>query len=96
MAEYHPTSGLLVRIRADDPNARCQLGNKYGAEMSEVPLLLATAKELTLNVRGVSFHVGSGAKNPLAFSAAIECARKVRGISRGPVAGWVLYAGLWD
>lgn len=25
MAQFHPTSAILVRIRADDPNARCQL-----------------------------------------------------------------------
>ena len=86
MAEYHPTSGLLLRIRADDPNARCQLGNKYGAEMADVPLLLSTAKELSLHVRGVSFHVGSGAKNPLAFRNAIEQARKV-GFQKG--LGWM-------
>ena len=28
VAKLHPTCGLLLRIRADDPNARCQLGNK--------------------------------------------------------------------
>lgn len=31
MAQFHPTSGLLLRIRADDPAARCQLGNKVGS-----------------------------------------------------------------
>lgn len=77
MAEYHPASGILIRIRADDPNARCQLGNKYGAEMMDVPILLETAKEMKLNVCGVSFHVGSGAKNPVAFTNAIQAARQV-------------------
>ncbi|KAI7846238.1 hypothetical protein COHA_000306 [Chlorella ohadii] len=77
MAQFHPTSGLLLRIRADDPAARCQLGNKYGAELSSVPRLLEAARDLGLAVRGVSFHVGSGAKNPLAFTAAIESARRV-------------------
>lgn len=77
MAQFHPTSALLLRIRADDPNARCQLGNKYGAELEDVPRLLALARDLNLAVRGVSFHVGSGAKNPAAFTAAIESARRV-------------------
>lgn len=77
MAAHHSTSGLLLRIRADDPAARCQLGNKYGAELADVPHLLEVASELGLSVRGVSFHVGSGAKNPTAFVAAIEAARQV-------------------
>ena len=34
MAQFHPTSGLLLRIRADDPAARCQLGNKVGSGCS--------------------------------------------------------------
>ena len=32
----HPGAHVVLRIRADDPNARCYLGNKYGAEMDEV------------------------------------------------------------
>lgn len=74
MAQFHPGSALLLRIRADDPAARCQLGNKYGAELACVPRLLDAARALGLRVRGVSFHVGSGAKNPAAFVAAIEAA----------------------
>ena len=31
MAALHPGARLLLRLRADDPGARCQLGNKYGA-----------------------------------------------------------------
>lgn len=77
MAAHHPGSAMLLRIRADDPAARCQLGNKYGAELASVPHLLETAARLGLAVRGVSFHVGSGAKNPAAFVAAIESARQV-------------------
>jgi ornithine decarboxylase len=65
----------LLRIRADDPAARCQLGNKYGAEHDDVPRLLRAARALGLAVRGVSFHVGSGARNPDAFVAAIAAAR---------------------
>ena len=58
---------IVLRIRADDPNARCQLGNKFGAELEDIMGLLETAKELCLNVVGISFHVGSGATNPDAF-----------------------------
>ena len=39
--------------------------------------LLALAKELGLNVVGVSFHVGSGASDPQAFRHAVQDARVV-------------------
>ena len=77
IAQLHPGCGLLIRIRADDITAVCQLGNKFGVEVDEEAELLQIAKELGLDVRGVSFHVGSGAKDPAAFRLAIEHARKV-------------------
>jgi len=75
--DRHPGAELLLRIRADDPNARCQLGNKFGAEEKEVPFLLQEARRLSLNVVGVSFHVGSGGTNPDAFVQAIAASRRV-------------------
>jgi len=32
LARLHPGVSAVLRIRADDPSARCPLGNKYGAE----------------------------------------------------------------
>lgn len=73
--QLYPTMELVLRIRADDPNARCQLGNKFGTEMADVPGLLNKAHEMGLKVVGISFHVGSGATDPAAFTAAIRSAR---------------------
>eukprot|EP00891_Asterochloris_glomerata_P001630 jgi/Astpho2/1630/fgenesh1_pm.00030_%23_2_t len=75
--QWHPQTKLLLRIRADDTQARCQLGNKFGADPVDALGLLGKAKDLDLNVVGVSFHVGSGATNPGAFTAAISLARRV-------------------
>eukprot|EP00898_Chlorokybus_atmophyticus_P001355 jgi/Chlat1/221/Chrsp1S03129 len=72
-----PNARMLLRIRADDKHARCPLGVKYGAELAEVEHLLRTAQHLGVRVEGVDFHVGSGASDPGAFSAAIEAARHV-------------------
>ncbi len=58
-------------------DARVPLGLKYGAEMADVPSLLATAKQLGLDVVGVSFHVGSACKNLAVFGDAIGNARQV-------------------
>ncbi len=57
--------------------ARCQLGNKYGALLEDCSDLLATAQQLNIQVVGVAFHVGSGATNPQAFADAIAAARLV-------------------
>ncbi|DBA97123.1 TPA: Mitochondrial 2-oxoadipate and 2-oxoglutarate transporter, variant 2 [Trebouxia sp. C0004] len=77
LARWHPSTEALLRIRADDPQARCQLGNKYGALMEDCAGLLATAQQLNIKVVGVAFHVGSGATNPQAFADAIAAARVV-------------------
>ncbi|EFJ40311.1 hypothetical protein VOLCADRAFT_84542 [Volvox carteri f. nagariensis] len=77
ISQMNPDFKCVLRIRADDPDARVPLGLKYGAEVSEAPVLLQTAKDLGLHVVGVSFHVGSACQNLSTFSGAIENARKV-------------------
>jgi len=73
---------LLLRIRADDPNARCNLGAKYGAEEHEWDILLFTARTLGLNVTGISFHVGSFASSPHVFAAAVAKAHRAADLAK--------------
>jgi ornithine decarboxylase len=68
---------LILRIYANDPTAQCVLSNKYGATEDEWDGLLAHAKRLSMNVSGISFHIGSGACNPDAFTHAIANSRKL-------------------
>jgi len=77
IADRCPEVGCVLRIRADDPTARMPFGVKYGSLPSETAELLQGAKDLGLSVRGVSFHVGSGAGNPEAFRVAILAAKAV-------------------
>jgi ornithine decarboxylase len=70
-----PTAKLIIRIHTDDTKALCRLNLKFGASLVAVPSLLAKAKELGLNVVGVSFHVGSGCFDSSAFSDAIRRSR---------------------
>jgi len=72
-----PGAELFLRISTDDSSSLCRLSLKFGAAMDVTDDLLALAKELGLNVVGVSFHVGSGASDPLAFLKAVQDARKV-------------------
>jgi ornithine decarboxylase len=76
IAASHPGCGCILRIRADDPAARCNLGDKYGAEEDEILPLLQAARALNLDVCGISFHVGSGARSPAAFPIAVRKARE--------------------
>eukprot|EP00854_Cymbomonas_tetramitiformis_P005751 gene5751-6943_t len=75
--KFNPKAELLLRISVDDSSAVCNLSCKYGALPSSAEELLTVAKRLGLNVRGVSFHVGSGCKEPSAFVEAVKSASQV-------------------
>lgn len=72
-----PDAELFLRISTDDSASLCRLSLKFGAAMDTTDELLTLAKQLDLNVVGVSFHVGSGASDPLAFLRAVQDARAV-------------------
>jgi len=72
-----PQARLVLRIRCDAEEAQCPLGIKFGVYPEDAEGLLVTARTLGLNVVGVSFHVGSGCKDPPVFQRAIACARQV-------------------
>jgi len=74
---YSPNAKLVLRMLTDDSKSLCRLGLKFGAPLSTCPGLLALARSLGLNVIGVSFHVGSGCKDPMQFADAVWRARKV-------------------
>lgn len=72
-----PDAELFIRIVTDDTASLCRFSMKFGASLDSTSELLSVAKELGLNVVGVSFHVGSGAGDPLAFLKAVRDARTV-------------------
>ena len=72
-----PAAELFLRISTDDSSSVCRLSLKFGASMDSTEGLLALAKQLNLNVVGISFHVGSGATDPQVFLRAIQDARTV-------------------
>lgn len=75
ISKYHPNCDILLRISTDDSTAQCPLSTKFGATLQECEFLLKKAKDLNLNVVGVSFHVGSGATDFSAIEKAIGDAR---------------------
>ncbi|KHN95620.1 ornithine decarboxylase [Metarhizium album ARSEF 1941] len=77
IAKLYPEAELFLRIMTDDASSLCRLSMKFGAAMDTTEGLLAVAKNLGLKVAGVSFHVGSGASDPLAFYKAVRDAHTV-------------------
>lgn len=77
IAKLFPEAKLFLRIATDDTSSLCRLSMKFGAAMDTTEGLLAVARDLGLWVVGVSFHVGSGASDPLAFYKAVRDAHAV-------------------
>jgi len=79
----HPGAKMVVRILPPaNTKCQCQLGMKFGCHPKKVPHLLRVAKELDMDVVGVSFHVGSGCYDAMAYSAAVASARAVFGLAK--------------
>lgn len=79
----HPNAKLVIRILPPVTN-KCiaPLGMKFGCQLKEVPHLLMVAKDIGVNVVGVSFHVGSGCYDAEAFESAVMSARAVFDIAQ--------------
>jgi len=68
---YRKRAELLLRLSFRDPTAVVDLSRKFGCEPAAVPPLLALSRELGVNVRGFSFHVGSQVAEPKKYVEAI-------------------------
>merc|ERR1719481_1873412 len=77
IAAHYPKADLVLRIRCDALEAQCPLGLKFGAQPEDARPLLQIATKLGLSVIGVSFHVGSGCREPQVFERAIRDAKQV-------------------
>lgn len=75
--QCYPDAQLVLRILTDDSRSVCQFGVKFGASLNVTKGLLELAKSLDLNIIGVSFHVGSGCFDALAYRDAVQSARVV-------------------
>lgn len=75
-AEY-PNARMLLRLVCDDAGAQCPMSLKFGAAREIWASLLDLCVELKLQLAGVSFHVGSGCKDPRSFERALQDAREV-------------------
>lgn len=86
-----------MRIFTDCSKAKHPLSKKFGASLHTCRGLLEQAKELGLDVIGVSFHVGSGCIDPEAFSLAITDAHLVfqTAVSPGSHYTFQMFVQIW-
>ena len=79
LKDHHPQMKCVLRIatKATCTNAIYNLSEKYGALEDEIKEILLKAKELEMNVPGVSFHVGSGGVVFDAYKNSLYDAKKV-------------------
>jgi ornithine decarboxylase len=73
--QIHPNAKLVLRIVTDDSDAICRFSMKFGADMNTARHLLEKAREIDLEIIGISFHCGSGQMTSKAFVDAIQNAR---------------------
>ncbi|XP_056412540.1 antizyme inhibitor 2 isoform X1 [Hyla sarda] len=77
VSRNHPNAKMVLRIATDDSKSSARLSVKFGAPLKSCRHLLEMAKNLNVDVIGVSFHVGSGCGDPKAYAQSISDARLV-------------------
>ena len=73
--KLYPEGRLLMRIVTNDTNSMHSLSVKFGAKRSQWKNLMLKCKELELNLVGVAFHVGSGARDLQQFIDSFDDSR---------------------
>lgn len=82
VAAVYPEAQLLLRVVCEDSTAQCPMSLKFGAKSSTWRELLRMIQELKPNLAGVSFHVGSGCKDPESFEPALRDAKEVFSLAK--------------
>jgi ornithine decarboxylase len=81
-APYADRAELLLRVSFRSPGAVCDLSRKFGCDPEDALALARLAAELNIQVRGVSFHVGSQAADAGKHVEAIEACAKILAAAR--------------
>lgn len=74
LAERGWTRGSLIRIAVEDQGSKMPFSKKFGAAVTDVSAISTIARSLGQEIKGISFHVGSGCLTPLQYTKAIQLA----------------------
>lgn len=79
--------GAIIRIAVDDTGSTMPFSSKFGCHWSHVEKIGRAAAALHVPIHGISFHVGSGCSDGMAYTKAIEsayqCVLNLREVSAG-------------
>jgi ornithine decarboxylase len=76
------TAELLLRVSFRSPGAVCDLSRKFGCDPEDLLALARLASDLRIQVRGLSFHVGSQAVDAGKHVEAIDACSKLLSAAR--------------
>jgi ornithine decarboxylase len=77
LAALAPGSAVYIRLDARDATSRVPLAGRFGVDQAVALALLLEARALGLRPHGLTFHVGSQALDPAAYTRAIVLAAEV-------------------
>lgn len=77
----YPEAQAIIRIAVDDSQSVCKFNTKFGAFPNQVSDFFQEIADMKGNVHGVSFHVGSGCRDPKTHKEAIQ--RAIETIQEG-------------
>ncbi|XP_061453136.1 antizyme inhibitor 2 [Rhineura floridana] len=89
VARNHPSARMILCLATDDSRSSTCLSMKFGATLKICRHLLETAKEMNVEVVGISFHIGSSCTDPQLFAQSIADARLV--FEMGAELGYKMY-----
>jgi ornithine decarboxylase len=81
-ARYTDSAELLLRVSFRSPGAVCDLSRKFGCDPEDLLILARLAAELGIQVRGLSFHVGSQAADSAKHVEALHACVKLMAAAR--------------
>ncbi len=79
---YRDQAELLLRVSFRSPGAVCDLSRKFGCDPEDALALARLARQLGVEVRGLSFHVGSQAADAAKHVEAIEACKLLLAAAR--------------
>lgn len=82
VSQLHPNAKLVLRIKGNDETSRCKFNIKFGADLNKCYDLLKIAKQLELEVVGISFHNGSFCEGADAYYKSIAASKLVFDMAR--------------
>src|SRR5579859_5759213 len=81
-ARHAGSAELLLRLSFRSPGAVCDLSRKFGCDPEDLLGLARLAADLGIEVRGLSFHVGSQAADSAKHVEALEACTKLIAAAR--------------